>query len=117
MEPAVYRREHRFRTCGTGCPAHVAMEPAVYRREHVHGPRVGRLPPCPSQWSPPFIGGSTNSIAAILACEGTSQWSPPFIGGSTRWYLVFRRCGVRSQWSPPFIGGSTRETAALLDKV
>ncbi len=131
MEPAVYRREHQAvlermdRALG-----HVAMEPAVYRREHT--PYANQIrDPVSSQWSPPFIGGSTISLVergkrgATVAMEPAvyrrehgmiftltstarkSQWSPPFIGEST---LVMRReaeARAASQWSPSFIGGST----------
>src|SRR5579863_1122565 len=107
------------------------MEPAVYRREHPFNPPALQIGGT-SQWSPPFIGGSTRGDRRLLVQDDVvamepavyrreharrtmadnpavyeSQWSPPFIGGSTR---LRRRRMQRlpvSQWSPPFIGGST----------
>src|SRR5579859_1986037 len=58
------------------------MEPAVYRREHPTSDARG-IPQDMSQWSPPFIGGSTIVAARMTGEEIESQWSPPFIGGST----------------------------------
>src|SRR5579859_7885665 len=107
------------------------MEPAVYRREHLRK-ECGNDRAKRSQWSPPFIGGSTRPLSLVSAQVRWSQWSPPFIGGSTGADLaavgaavivamepaVYRRehsstptaraCRTASQWSPPFIGGSTR---------
>src|SRR5579863_9600682 len=69
MEPAVYRREHRVRhRCLAGHRA-VAMEPAVYRREHVQAGPLGTGAE-KSQWSPPFIGGSTTRPQATPAYMG-----------------------------------------------
>src|SRR5579863_10379238 len=80
MEPAVYRREHQAvlermdRALG-----HVAMEPAVYRREHT--PYANQIrDPVSSQWSPPFIGGSTISLVergkrgTTVAMEPAVYW-------------------------------------------
>ncbi len=110
------------------------MEPAVYRREHGVVKNALDADCAASQWSPPFIGGSTLSNLPTIAAEvavamepavyrrehwrtqvrvkllaSRSQWSPPFIGGSTRARRSSSRsCPPwRSQWSPPFIGGST----------
>ncbi len=59
MEPAVYRREHEKVLHVAGTLAGVAMEPAVYRREHKPLSMACGMHGCLSQWSPPFIGGST----------------------------------------------------------
>src|SRR5579859_4962191 len=84
MEPAVYRREHRVRPAWRRDPEHhVAMEPAVYRREHFQHASAVLNRIYWSQWSPPFIGGSTMSKRWIRCVYCGSQWSPPFIGGST----------------------------------
>src|SRR5579863_4220093 len=83
MEPAVYRREHPVQ------PRHqirgqvVAMEPAVYRREHARRTMADNPAVYESQWSPPFIGGSTRLRRRRMQRLPVSQWSPPFIGGST----------------------------------
>src|SRR5579863_4718150 len=83
MEPAVYRREHPVQ------PRHqirgqvVAMEPAVYRREHARRTMADNPAVYESQWSPPFIGGSTHPPGHLRPADDWSQWSPPFIGGST----------------------------------
>src|SRR5579859_8176115 len=58
MEPAVYRREHLPARSPPGWAAPVAMEPAVYRREH-YDTEFLEDGQTMSQWSPPFIGGST----------------------------------------------------------
>src|SRR5579863_8819362 len=83
MEPAVYRREHHHRLAAAVQRQRVAMEPAVYRREHVPDELAGHVESCVSQWSPPFIGGSTGNRMARPPWNIWSQWSPPFIGGST----------------------------------
>src|SRR5579863_2983410 len=61
----------------------VAMEPAVYRREHWQSFAFAPFITLRSQWSPPFIGGSTLTAIASRGRSASSQWSPPFIGGST----------------------------------
>src|SRR5579859_746848 len=63
MEPAVYRREHRGHRGHWHSDQGVAMEPAVYRREHTQTCERAGLA-FPSQWSPPFIGGSTRGSMA-----------------------------------------------------
>src|SRR5579863_6713082 len=74
MEPAVYRREHGISRRDPLPGRIVAMEPAVYRREHTARDVTdagGEL----SQWSPPFIGGSTwcllgrDERVAVVAME------------------------------------------------
>src|SRR5579863_7418696 len=83
MEPAVYRREHQRPVVDGHLAGVVAMEPAVYRREHSGVVEVLVSQRIMSQWSPPFIGGSTQGVRGRLVRRARSQWSPPFIGGST----------------------------------
>src|SRR5579863_97697 len=110
MEPAVYRREHQRPVVDGHLAGVVAMEPAVYRREHSGVVEVLVSQRIMSQWSPPFIGGSTDDHPYPSERRITSQWSPPFIGGSTLIPAIGQMGMGQSQWSPPFIGGSTRRS-------
>src|SRR5579859_1776490 len=83
MEPAVYRREHPAPSARHATARAVAMEPAVYRREHQGGDLVGRDPGQVAM--EPAVYRREHRVTSIRACPttGSSQWSPPFIGGST----------------------------------
>src|SRR5579863_5685138 len=78
MEPAVYRREHPVQ------PRHqirgqvVAMEPAVYRREHARRTMADNPADYGSQWSPPFIGGSTG-LPGVPAAHGEDVAMEPAV--------------------------------------
>src|SRR5579863_7926919 len=132
MEPAVYRREHHVKALDSLCLLRVAMEPAVYRREHRFSARSGLHSKRASQWSPPFIGGSTSrrhparpvahQVAMEPAVYRREHFGPYLAHHHARAEVamepaVYRREHTAtagqtrslwaSQWSPPFIGEST----------
>jgi hypothetical protein len=52
------------------------------------------------QWSPPVIGGSTESGPAMLNSARRPQWSPPVIGGSIRQGTGANRLRCRTAMEP-----------------
>ncbi|SRR5579859_810746 len=88
------------------------MEPAVYRREHAGTLR--RLAEKPkSQWSPPFIGGSTRVPGAGRGLGNGVAMEPAVYRREHRRRRPATPPTIKSQWSPPFIGGSTSRPPAM----